>query len=145
MWWTRLGSAAHVGERDLVLLDALKNAAAGAARDVPEAADHLDAALVGGRLLSHPRHEVVHVVRDAGEETIEDLLLGLEVVVQGGLRDPQVLGNLAQRGLVVAVGGEALESDLLDALARVSTPARRGLGHHGCLLRALVALSRKSR
>ena len=47
----------------------------------------------------------------------EDVLLALEVVVERGLGDAESLGDLAQRGLVVALLVEQLERDVEDALA----------------------------
>jgi hypothetical protein len=37
---------------------------------------------------------------------VDDVFLGLEVVIQGGLGDAQALGDLAQRRLLVALLGE---------------------------------------
>ena len=48
----------------------------------------------------------------------EDVLLALEVVVQRGLRDLQPLGDLPQRGLVVALLVEQLQRDVEDPLTR---------------------------
>src|SRR5579875_37006 len=51
-------------------------------------------------------------------ELQEDVFLALEVVVERGLRDAEPLGDVAQRGLVVALLGEQLEGDVEDPLAR---------------------------
>jgi hypothetical protein len=48
----------------------------------------------------------------------QDVRLALEVVVERGLGRAQALGDVAQRGLVVAVLGEQLECDVEDPLAR---------------------------
>jgi len=44
---------------------------------------------------------------------VDDVFLGLEVVVKRGLGDAKPLGDLAQRGLLVALLGEQFERDLL--------------------------------
>jgi hypothetical protein len=58
------------------------------------------------------------------------------VVVERRLRDVEVLGDLAQRGLLVAVLGEEFEGDVLDALAGVpaalSLGAVHGVAAHPC-------------
>ncbi len=51
-------------------------------------------------------------------ELEQDVLLALEVVVERGLGRAEPLGDVAQRGLVVALLGEQLECDVEDALAR---------------------------
>ena len=53
-------------------------------------------------------------------ELEEDVLLALEVVVERRLRDAEPLGDLAQRGLVVALLVEELEGDVEDPLARLA-------------------------
>ena len=60
-------------------------------------------------------------------ELEQDVLLALEVVVERGLVVPELLGDVAQRGLLVALLGEQLERDVEDALARRG--AGRRLGH----------------
>ena len=53
----------------------------------------------------------------------QDVLLALEVVVERGLGDPQPLGDLPQRGLVVALLVEQLERHVQDPLAHLSPGA----------------------
>ena len=53
----------------------------------------------------------------------QDVLLALEVVVERGLGDAQPLGDLAQRGLVVALLVEQLERHVQDALAHLAPGA----------------------
>jgi hypothetical protein len=62
-------------------------------------------------------------------ELEEDVLFMLEVVVERRLRDPESVGDLAQRGLVVALIVEQLEGDVEDALPRGASgpPAPRAL------------------
>ena len=50
-------------------------------------------------------------------EGSEDVLFALEVVVEGGLGDAQLLGDLPQAGAVVALGHEEVEGDIENALA----------------------------
>jgi len=71
--------------------------------------------------------EGVQLVEQVGAERVqaqvqleEDVLLALEVVVERRLGDTQALGDLAQRGLVVALLVEELEGD-----ARISPRGRR--------------------
>ena len=57
--------------------------------------------------------EVVH----AHVEGQEDVLLALEVVVEGRLGDAQLFGDLPQAGAVVALGQEEVEGHIENALA----------------------------
>ena len=50
-------------------------------------------------------------------EREKDVLLPLEVVVERSLRESQLLRDLAQRGLVVAVLVEQIEGDVQDPFA----------------------------
>jgi hypothetical protein len=69
--------------------------------------------------------EAVDLVEDGAAEVVqtqveleEDVALALEVVIERGLRDPEPLGDLPQRRLVVALLVEELERDIEDPLAR---------------------------
>jgi len=46
----------------------------------------------------------------------EDVLFGLEVVVERGLGDAEAVGDLAQAGAVVALVDEQVEGDVEDAI-----------------------------
>ena len=67
------------------------------------------------------------------DEAVDDVFLGLEVVVERGLGDAEPLGDLAQRGLLVALLGEELQGDVLDA--------RRGCRRVGAARPCSLALS----
>ena len=58
-------------------------------------------------------HQVVH----PHVQRHEDVLLALEMVVEGGLGHPQALGDLAKRGRVVALLHEELEGDVENPFA----------------------------
>ena len=58
-------------------------------------------------------------------ELEEDVLLAREVVVERRLRDAEPVGDLAQRGLVVALVVEELERDVEDPLPRVARAGGR--------------------
>jgi hypothetical protein len=82
--------------------------------------------LLGGprawRLLPAPLDECVKPAEVVLGEAADDVFLGLEVVVERGLRDAEPLGDLAQRGPLVALLREKLERDLLDARPGVAAP-----------------------
>jgi hypothetical protein len=64
----------------------------------------------------------------------QDVLFGGEVVVDRGLGEAERLGDLAQRGLVVALLGEQVQGDIEDPLAGVAfagVPASVGQGPPG--------------
>ena len=72
----------------------------------------------GGRswlLLRGPLDERVQPGEVVLGEAADDVFLGLEVVVQRCLGDAEALGDLAQGGPLVALLGEQLQRDALDA------------------------------
>jgi tetratricopeptide (TPR) repeat protein len=73
----------------------------------------LAAGLVVPRLVLGPVQQGVDLGEVVVGEAVDDVFLGLEVVVQGGLGHAEALGDLAQRGLLVALLGEQLERNLL--------------------------------
>ena len=75
------------------------------------------AGLERGRLLAGPGRERVNPGEDVGEDARNDLVLALEVEIEGRLLDPEPFGDLAQRHAVLAVLGEELERDPLDTVA----------------------------
>src|SRR5690606_5316899 len=60
-------------------------------------------------------HRLADPVREVPDHLVEDLALALEVRVEGAQGDPGLLGDLDDRGLVVADGGE-------DVLGRLEQP-----------------------
>ena len=54
----------------------------------------------------------------------QDLVLALEVVIDRGFREPELVGNLAQGGLVEALLDEEVHRDVEDAIASHSPAAR---------------------
>src|SRR5580693_6716869 len=68
--------------------------------------------------LAYPVEHVAAEVVQPQVEGEEDVLLALEVVVESGLGRAEPVGDLAQRGLVVALLVEQLQGDVKDALAR---------------------------
>jgi hypothetical protein len=72
-----------------------------------------------------PRDQLVDRTGEVVHDADEDVFLGLEVVVERGLGDVQLLGDLAERGLVVALLGEEVEGDDLDPVAGVASPVMR--------------------
>ena len=73
-------------------------------------------------------HRAVHQLVDRHVQGGDDVFLGLEVVVEGGLGDPDPLGDLPERGLVVALLHEEVQGDVEDALtvAWISPRPREG-------------------
>jgi hypothetical protein len=67
-----------------------------------------------GRLGLGPGDQGVDPAEVVLDQAADDVFLGLEVVIQRGLGHPEGLGDLAQRGLLVAVLGEHLDRDGLD-------------------------------
>jgi len=66
-----------------------------------------------------PGDQRIHLRLIVLDETQDYVFFGLEVVIQGGLGHAKPLGDLAQRGALVAVLGEELHGDLLNPGARV--------------------------
>ena len=71
--------------------------------------------------------EAVH----AHVEGDEDVLLALEVVVDRGLRETELGGDLAKRCLGVPLAGEQVERDVEDALASCRRLVRFRLAWRG--------------
>src|SRR5262249_32604408 len=78
------------------------------------------------RLRPSPGDQVIRLGLVVLGQALDDVFLGLEVVIQSGLGHAKPLGDLPQRGSLVAVLGEELDCDLLDPGTRVS--ARPGAG-----------------
>jgi hypothetical protein len=81
--------------------------------------------LAGPRLGPAPGDQLVQLGHVVLGEAADDVLFGLEVVVQGGLGDAEPLGDLAQRGLLVPVLREQLEGHGLNPLPGVAPCAPR--------------------
>ena len=110
----------HALHRGPVLLHEAEHLAAGQ-HDPDVAVQDLVPGLLGARLVLGPVQEVVDLREVVLGEAVDDVFLGLEVVVQCGLGHAQPFGDLAQRGLLVALLGEQLERDLLRPRPGVST------------------------
>lgn len=74
------------------------------------------------RLGEGPVHELVHRGVQVVQDARENVLLGLEMVVERGSGDLQLLRDLTQRGLLVSLLGEQLQRDLLDPFPGIAAP-----------------------
>ncbi len=92
--------------------------------------DQLTPLLEGDRLVPHAQEGLLAELVDAHVQRQEDVVLGLEVVVQRGLGDAEAFGDLAQAGAVEALLGEEVERHIEDALAGVDVGGSVGGG--GC-------------
>src|SRR5215471_3060746 len=103
------------------------------ADDVGVAGQDLGPGLGGGGLAGAPRDDLLQLGPVVLDEAADDVLFGLEVVVQGGLGDAEPFRDLPQRGLLVALLGEQLQRDRLDALpgSAASELARRPVACRG--------------
>jgi hypothetical protein len=88
--------------------------------------------LPGLRLLLRPGDDLPDVGEVVLQRAGEDLLLGLEVVVERRLGHAEPVGDLAQGGLVVAALAEQLQRDRLDPLP---CPALRHDTHRSLCVR----------
>ena len=95
----------HVVHRRPVLLQEAEDLAA-AKHDADVAVEDLAAHLVAARLVLGPVQEGVNLGEVIVGEAVDDVFLGLEVVVEGGLGHAQPLGDLAQGRLLVPLLGE---------------------------------------
>ena len=86
------------------------------ADDAGVAAEDLGPGLGGPGLAGAPGDDLLQLGPVVLDEAADDVLLGLEVVVQGGLGDAKPFRDLPQRGLLVALLREQLQRDRLDAL-----------------------------
>ena len=84
-----------------------------AQHDSDVAVEDLAAGLVAARLVLGPVQEGVDLGEVIVGEAVDDVFLGLEVVVEGGLGHAQALGDLAQGRFLVPLLGEKLERHLL--------------------------------
>jgi len=69
-----------------------------------------------------PGDQLVELGEEVLQQAREDVLFGREVVVDGRLRDPEPLGDLAQRRARVAALGEHLQGHDPDLLPGVGSP-----------------------
>ena len=95
----------HGLHRRPVLLEEAEDLAAGH-HDANVPVQDLAARLVAARLILGPVQERVELGEVVVGEAVDDVFLGLEVVVQGGLGHAQALGDLAQGRLLVPLLGE---------------------------------------
>jgi hypothetical protein len=114
-----------------VLLQETEHLAAGQ-HDPDVAVQQLPPGRLGHRLVLGPVQELVDLLEVVVGEAVDDVFLGLEVVVQRGFGYAQPFGDLAQRGLLIALLGKQLERHLLGPGpgigARRSGPAGRAGG-----------------
>src|ERR1700683_1199950 len=110
-------------DRGPVLLEETEALRAGQ-HDPDVAVKKLTARLVALRLLLGPVQEGVKLREVIVGEAVDDVFLGLEVVIESGLGHAEPLGDLPQRGLLVPVLGEEFERHLLHA--RPGVGPRRG-------------------
>ena len=85
--------------------------------------------LVEGGLVAHRLERVASEVVEAHVQRHQDVGLAGEVVVDRRLGEPEPLGDLAQRRLVVPLGGEQFEGDVEDPFpGRLARRPVLGLG-----------------
>src|SRR5690348_14435017 len=110
-------------ERGLVVLEHPEDLAA-FGHDAVVAVQHLRPGLrrAGQRLA--PGNEVVYLAEVILDQAGHDVFLGLEVVIERGLGDVEPFRDLPQRGLVITLLGEQLQSHGLDALPGVRAGVR---------------------
>jgi hypothetical protein len=85
---------------------------AGGRHDVKIPADDLGPGVGGARLALGPGDQLVQVGDVVLDQAADDVFLRLEVVIQRGLGDAELLGDLAQGCLLVALLGKQLEGKL---------------------------------
>jgi tetratricopeptide (TPR) repeat protein len=90
----------HALHRRPVLLQEAEDLVA-AQHDADVAVEHLAAGLVAARLVAGPVQEGIDLGEVIVGEAMDDVFLGLEVVVEGGLGHAQALGDLTQGRLLV--------------------------------------------
>jgi hypothetical protein len=86
-----------------------------AQHEVDHLGERVPGPLEAGRLLPDPVEDLLQVRHQRVGERAEDVVLGLVVVVEGRLAEPEPLGDLAQRRPVVALLDEEVEGDVEDA------------------------------
>jgi hypothetical protein len=107
----------------VALVQQEKPAVSGHLVDEPVEECHPHAAARRG--IFEPGHGVAHQLVHRLMQGHEDLVLGAEVVVEGGLGHPHPRGDLAERGLLVPLLDEEIEGDIQDPLARSGLTGRR--------------------
>jgi hypothetical protein len=105
------------------------------------ALDQPPARLRRRRLVAEPGDDLVQVREKGVEEADDDVLFGVEVVVQRRLGQVEPFGDLAERGLVVPLVGEQVERDRLDPVTGAAPSVRHGRPLPTYLLDARLVVS----